>query len=434
MKKHIDDIIPPEDRSIRNVSVSREGRRRSQRQRPQEEHTPSPARRERHDVYRRRKAPRWGLWVISGVAVLAVLIFGLSFLFSGAKVIVTPKQRTVPIAAEFQASRTPSLTELGYEVMTIEREGSREVSASGEEYVEEKASGTIIVYNNFNSSDQRLIKNTRFESPDGKIYRINESIVVPGQRTEGNTTVPGSIEAVVYADEVGEEYNIGLTDFTIPGFEGSPRFEGFYARSKTAMTGGFVGEKKIVQEADEVRAREEIQRDIREQISQEALAQKPEGFELFENGTFIVFTSLPNQEKGNDAVIREKATLYGVLFKQEAFAAFLAENTVAGYNDGDSVRITNPQDLNFTILNKSEQEPWNDNAFQFEIDGTAHIVWEFDSQQLKNDLIGKSKDAFTTVLTGYPSIEEAQIILRPFWRQTFPEEIEDIKVTTIIDK
>ena len=71
-------------------------------------------------------------------------------------------------------------------------------------------------------------------------------VTIPGTKVENGKTVPGSKEVDVVADKAGAEYNIGLTDFTIPGFKGSPKFETVFARSKTEMTGGYVGNSQIV--------------------------------------------------------------------------------------------------------------------------------------------------------------------------------------------
>ncbi len=434
MKRNIDDIISHEKisrRSIRKVSVEKTKRHgvaeRLSRRREEldTDSTPEPPR-------YRKTSYRFGLWIIILISVL-VLVFGLSFIFSGAKLVITPKQRTVLVDAEFSAYKTPKGDELGFEIMTIEKEGSQSVNANGEIFVKEKASGDIIIYNNYNKSNQRLIKNTRFETPDGLIYRINKSIVVPGRKTVGGKIVPGSIEATVYADEEGASYNIGLTDFTIPGFSGDPRFDDFYARSKTSMVGGFIGEKKIVNSEDELNARESIQTNLKEQLLKDVFSQKPEGFEIYKDGIFITFSSLPNGEEGGDVVIKEKAILYGTLFKQEKFAQFIALNTIAGF-DGEVVEILDSSSISFTILNKNDVQPWIDDEFSFKLAGNAHVVWSFESEQLKNDLAGKSKEALQTVLTGYPSIDNAQIILRPFWRQTLPDDIKDIKITTVIEE
>ena len=74
---------------------------------------------------------------------------------------------------------------------------------TGEEAVEVKASGKIMVYNNFSSEPQRLIIRTRFETKEGLIYRIPESIVVPGKTVKMGWETPGSKEIGVFADEPG---------------------------------------------------------------------------------------------------------------------------------------------------------------------------------------------------------------------------------------
>ena len=105
------------------------------------------------------------------------------------------------------------------------------------------------------SDPQRLITRTRFQSPEGLIYRIAESAVVPGKTTKNGVDTPGSIEVTVFADEAGDKYNIKKTDFTIPGFKSdASRFKNIYARSSTDMTGGFVGKMKTILPADKATA------------------------------------------------------------------------------------------------------------------------------------------------------------------------------------
>lgn len=430
IKHSIDDIIPPSGRSIRKVAPIKRTARRPQASQQEQTQEMEPVQNQR--IKSGRRASRFGFWVVALLCV-AVLGFVFSIFFSGAKIVVTPKQRTVLVSAEFTAIKTPGVNELGYETMTISREGSTVVSASGEEIVTEKASGKIVVYNDYSSANQRLIKNTRFETPEGLVYRINESVVVPGQKSDGSSKIPGSIEVTVYADEAGEKYNGGLTDFTIPGFKGDPRFDDFYARSKTEMTGGFNGPRKVVSVGDKQQAKEKIESGLREQLFNEAFSQKPEGYELYEDGLFIVFEDLPYVDQGSSVEVREMATLYGVLFAKDVFAHFVAKETLAGF-DNESVRLLDANSIDLKAINKEDAQPWKDDSFTFTLSGNAHIVWLFDQNQLKDDLVGKAKGAFQTILTGYPSIDEAQIVLRPFWRQTFPEKADDIKVELIINR
>ena len=222
-------------------------------------------RRARRDRRRKFEAPKmsgralggkFAMWT-AAVAVLVVALLGIGFLFIGKTTItVVPTQEEITLGDNVvhTAYREPEKGELGYKVLSYAADASREITASGKEEVREKASGKIIVYNDFGPASQRLIKNTRFETPDGDIYRVRNSFTVPGKPDGGR----GSIEVTVYADQAGEAYNLpeGSIRFTIPGLKGDLRFDGFYAKQVGPITGGFVGERAVVDESELRRGRE----------------------------------------------------------------------------------------------------------------------------------------------------------------------------------
>ena len=63
--------------------------------------------------------------------------------------------------------------------------------SSGTKFKEEKARGTIRVYNENTASPQALVANTRFISEDGKIFRLEASASIPAARMDGRRLVPG---------------------------------------------------------------------------------------------------------------------------------------------------------------------------------------------------------------------------------------------------
>ena len=112
---------------------------------------------------------------------------------------------------------------------------------SEEPWIEEsgtKASGIITVFNEYSSDSQRLVASTRFLSSSGKIFRAIEDIYIPGAQLNDDEIIPSSIDVEVVANYLGAEYNIGPSDFTIPGFKGTVKYAGFYGKSNTAMNGG----------------------------------------------------------------------------------------------------------------------------------------------------------------------------------------------------
>lgn len=427
VKKIFDDIVPPEKRSIRNIKNS---------------HTKPKSISQIEDNFdynttydngiKKSRTSHFALWFVAIIVVIA-LILAFSLFFTGAKLNITPKQNNILVDAQFVAAINADTGELPYEIMTIEKTDSRKVAATGRQKIEEKASGKIVIFNDFNTSSQRLVPNTRFETPEGLIYKINKSVVIPGQKTEGGEKIPGSIEVTVYADEPGEKYNIGLVDFTIPGFKGSPRFDDFYARSKTTMTGGFVGEKLTASPDDIAQAKTEIHTELKKQLISEASSQKPDKFYLFEDTIFIEFESVGSVESGNDVEITEKATLYGVLFNKEKFAGHIAKKTIAVFDD-ESVEISDISALTIKVSEKIDSRPWEEGEFEFTVSGNAHIVWTFDEEKLKEDLTGRAKAALPTVLSGYPSIDKAEVVLRPFWKRSFPDKVGKIKIERVLEK
>ena len=111
---------------------------------------------------------------------------------------------------------------IGYEVVKLSKSKNVSVPTTGEEAVEVKASGKIMVYNNFSSEPQRLIIRTRFETKEGLIYRIPESIVVPGKTVKNGVETPGSKEIGVFADEPGDKYNIKRQILISPDLKMTP--------------------------------------------------------------------------------------------------------------------------------------------------------------------------------------------------------------------
>ncbi|MCR4306767.1 MAG: hypothetical protein NUV42_02240 [Candidatus Yonathbacteria bacterium] len=389
---------------------------------------------ERFIIGEKHSGPRLLVWSAAFFAAL-VLVFSFFSLFTGATITVTPKQDEGAIEGEFSAYKEVAAGELAFDVMILAKEEGKDIPATKERQVERKASGNIVVYNKHSGAAQPLIKNTRFEAPSGKIYRIKESVSIPGTKVLEGEIVPGSLEVTVYADEPGESYNIGLSDFTIPGFKGSPQYENFYARSKTEMTGGFSGVVKYPSEEDIKVAREELQNTLKEQLMTEANVQKPDNFILYEDGIFISYAGEEKIEEtsSNTARVTERATLNGVIFNKDELAKFIAKNALQNRYDGSAVTIPNMDQITFNIVDKESASPF-DKSIAFSLSGTVHIIWTVDEEGLKAALVGKPKKGlqFQEVLAAFPYIERAEASIKPFWKRTFPSNVDKIHINQII--
>jgi hypothetical protein len=374
--------------------------------------------------------------IITSLIALAFIgsAIGVNMLMSGAEITVYPKFKDVSVQASFTTYKMPQAGELSFELLTLEATGERQVSASGKERVSERASGNVFVYNN-QPSTQRLIKNTRFESPEGFIFKIPESIEVPGASTDASgKTVPGMITVEVFADGTGEQYNIPATRFTVPGLKGRPEFDAVYGESALEFTGGFEGDKYIIDDAELEARKQELHLELRNTLLSRLETEKPAGFIAYPDAVTISFESLPATAYGDQlATIKERARLSIPLFKESEFAKYLADSTVAGY-DNEDVVLESPQNLTFaySLSTTTVTDISGYSELSFELRGNTRIIWAYDEEKLKNDLLGLSKTALPAVLGAYPSIDRAEAIVRPFWASTFPESAEKLTVTKSI--
>lgn len=376
----------------------------------------------------------FGIWAIAAV-ILVVALSAVGFVFIGKTTItIVPQKEDISLSSNVvhTAYREAENDELAFSILTNKLEATDSVTATGRETVEEKAAGQIVVYNNYSSASQRLIKNTRFEAPNGEIYRVRNSFVVPGMKDE-NT--PGSIEITVYADKAGEDQNISAlgTKFSIPGLKGDPRYDAFHAELKSPITGGYIGERAIVDENILNASRTKLQAQIRDQIWDTVKASAPESTEVFEGGNFVTFESAPLEyTQDNTALVKETAIIHTVAFDKGTLAKMLAVASLAAPEDGD-IRIENPEALTLIIVNKDGVDISNDALIQFTLQGQTTLIWQIDVEQLKKDLVGKNSAALNTIMSGYPGIKSAQATIRPFWRNEFPSEIESISVEILPD-
>jgi hypothetical protein len=366
------------------------------------------------------------LMVVVGIMVLGLLaLLGSQFLSERAVVSVVQKTRDVSLNGSFMAKKNATSTDLAFDTISAAKDASKTIPATGDKQVETRSTGTIVIYNNYSSAPQRLIKNTRFETTDGHIFRIDESVTVPGKDT--STGAPGSVEATVFADAAGADYNIGLSDFTIPGFKSDPRYSKFFARSKTVMSGGFIGSIKTAAPADLAKAKSDTEASLKADLIKNLQSQVPQGMILFPNSIFVQYQLISPPDSNE---LKEHAVAYGVIFDSKKIGSAIAAATVGDYDPATGAVEASPiENLTFTSV-PADAKPWETGTVSFSLSGTTTITWQFDADKLRNDLAGQMKDKsrIATILQAYPSIDHAEVVVRPFWKSTLPKDPEKINI------
>ncbi len=415
------DITPdpygPNERSIRNIPISH-------RRAPAEDHGP-------HQVQTRRprRSKRGRLliiWVLVFVAAAVASALLVSRLFAGTTVRVTPRIEKVNAAGSIVAQLNGPVGTLSYGVASDTRSATTTVPASGTKQVSRQASGLVTVYNAYSATSQRLIANTRLQAPDGKIYRIRESVTVPGM--QGPT--PGSVTATVYADSPGDSYNkTGSVTFTIPGFKGDPRYDKFSAKSQGAIAGGFIGVEPSISAADIATAKAELQKNLEAALRQSAESSIPDDFVTLPGTFTITYSEIAQAPVGeSSAAVSESASASVYLVRKADLASAVAKKTVGDYN-GEAVALDPSSGLTMSVATTSQP-----GTLTITIGGSATLVWQFDPNAVKKALAGRPKNDFQQILSSFtPAIRcsaetPCSASIRPFWQSSFPTSPDDISV------
>ncbi|MFA6338874.1 MAG: hypothetical protein WCW87_02365 [Candidatus Paceibacterota bacterium] len=457
MHKKIQDIVIPK-KSIRNIAIPEHKKtfleiEPEPVQRKKEEDKDQPniikvhkEKIEKHDLekelkkhtsYKRpdiQKSKLKYLLLIPATILIFFIFYFLLGKFNEVIVYINPRQETVQINNSFSAHSAPGSEVLSYNVVTINEEMIENVDPTGEKTGESQSRGRVVIYNNYSKASQRLVRNTRLETQDGLIYKIIDSVTIPGKTVANGKDVAGSIEVDALAESPGPDYNIGLADFTIPGFKSDPeKYKNFYARSKTKMTGGYSGLIKIVSDEKTTEVRNRLQTQLKDELIKKVKSQTPENFITFNNAQFFEFASDDPILNGSTFTIKQSATVYALIFKKDDIMSIIAKSNIKNY-DGLPIEMPDIQNANFELVTKQDKKSqenltpiWKRDVIDFTLKGKTETLWKTDEDAFKKDLVGKNRSELNSVVSKYKGIKNIQVVIKPFWLQTFPDDPQKIK-------
>jgi hypothetical protein len=375
------------------------------------------------DEPRRPRGPRSFPWGIALIALLIVVGSAAAlYAFADAKVTITPTAKTTNVTGDFTA--TFNSGDLPYEIVTVEKTVSANVPAESTETANDPAQGSITIYNT-QASTQTLIKNTRFESPNGLIFRIQDSVTIPA----GSASSPGQVKATVYADTGGDQYNIAPATFTVPGLKGTAAFDKVSGKSTSAFSGGFSGTRPSVSDATRDAQSEKNKVALNEALNKAIADEVPAGYVVIPGATSISTAPAPDTE-GEDSTVNVnlKGTATAVAIPNAALAKAIAYRTVGSYA-GQPVTIQDVKALKLTPT--SQGTPTAEQAsYAFSLEGSAVIVYDVDTTKIAGAVAGKNRSGAYSIIQSFPEVSQATLTVRPFWKGSFPSDPANITIAT----
>ncbi|MDO8504819.1 MAG: hypothetical protein Q7S36_03120 [Candidatus Liptonbacteria bacterium] len=364
------------------------------------------------------------------LAVLLVVYFGGKAMFGRADIIIkfnkSPWQDTTGITASSVATKVISASGIIPAQIFVETKSATPFfPASGKSQVSERAKGKITIYNAYSSQAQPLVATTRFQTPDGKIFRLTDSVLVPRAKIQDGKIIPSTLVANIVADKAGSEYNVGpISRLSIPGFKGSPKFDAFYGSLDQPISGGFIGVKAVPTEADILSAKVKTTEMLKAFFDAGIFQGIPKEFTVVDGASALDITKLTaniaTDDKGNFSIFGE-AKFSAIGFREADLKELLlskAEGIVA------NASFEKLEPFKYSNLKADFQN----GKLQFTVDSEGVVTQAFDKDSFVSLILGKSDDEARSIISKIPELSQSNLFLRPFWLRSIPTEPGRVKI------
>jgi hypothetical protein len=368
------------------------------------------------------------LFVFLGLLIIGGL--GAYLLVPKATVYITTRDEQKSFDAEIKGDINVSQSDsnnliIPARIIEVEDSLISDFTPSGKNTSNQKAKGSVTIYNEFSSAPQSLVATTRILSSDGKLFRLSKGVTVPGTTEVNGSIQPGAIKAVVIADAPGEEYNIGPGSFTIPGFKGSAKYEKFYAKSTEAMLGGGskgTGGLANVSATDISSAKQKTESDLTAKMEENAKNQIKKGEILLEEAEEKNITesssSVRTGEVSNSFKYTAKEKIKFMVFSEDDLKLAIKKNFEAKNKISNIDQIT-------MGLDYGESSPnFGVGTIAIKVSVKISSKGEINREKLKQELLGKNAEQVGDLVKSYSQIKNIDV---EFWPSFLPEKIPSIK-------
>lgn len=371
-----------------------------------------------------------------GILFLGSLIalgLTITYVFPEAKVGIEPREETQKTAFSLTIDKSIDSSDLDKKLIPAEvfkknKKIQKAFQSSGKEEVENKARGTVKIYNGYTSQPQTLVRTTRLISESDKMFRLVNTIEVPGADIVNSKIEPNYIEAEVVADEPGSEYNIKPSEFTIPGFKDSPgKYEGFYAISEEPMEGGKVGTIQKVTEKDKEEALSSLKDSLVSEIKTELQESIPEDLKIIEESFKLDLQGVQLNpgvgEAGKEFQIQATGTAQTFALREDYVKRIIKKNLEEEMKEDQEITKDS-----FEITYKDPALNFEKGTATLKVEASANLTWKIKKEKLKQDLKGKDEVGARKAVADYPEIKSLQVELWPFWLRRIPNKKDKITI------
>lgn len=369
--------------------------------------------------------------LLKNIIFILLYCYFLFFIFNkleNTKITLAPKTEVIEGIESIKSYIAPEYDQLGFSIIMLSDSRKKNIKASEKITVSDKASGKITIFNNYSTESQRLSPETRFESVSGKIFKIPDGWVeIPGKTDKG----PGSIDVIIYAEKTGPEYNIDITDFTVPGFKEAgltAKYNDIYALSLKPFLGGFDGERLVIGDEQKKEVITNLENELKEILIKKLDIEKTDRVILIDNSVQILFKEpIVGEEKSEESAIQQEAQIFALIVEKKHLENFLRKKYLPNVNK-DDVYLLSSDNINFNYSGE-EIDFKNLKSVNVEMSVNGIFEWKINKDLVIESLLGLEKKYISTILREFEEVDSATIKIQPFWQKHVSTDINNINIS-----
>lgn len=393
-------------------------------------------------------------WVFGLLGASLALFFIIAYVaLPGATILIEPASNVLTKAVNVVLEPNPS-DPRSLKVYDVETEVEYTITHNATGLITNdstNASGNLTVINTRNV-EQVLVAQTRFQTEDGIVFRLQQEVVIPA----GSPSTPGTMVVYVVADAldangvaVGERGNIPASKFFLPGLKEDTRDE-IYAESYDAMTGGETVTRVQVTEQDLIAAQVELEQELKEKVvaalRKEVLAESNAqgvNLKLLESEDGLVYgpalINLPYTLVGQEQQtfdVSGSMTISGVAYNHDDLYNLLKTEIVSTKTPGKQLISVDENSISLQVLEvDAANESYKITAQiqgieEYEIDPELEGGSKL-AEKIKEHIAGKSIEEAKSYIQNLPEVNSVEINVWPVWSPTISNLPENIKIKSL---
>lgn len=370
------------------------------------------------------------------IALGALLVLGyLAFTYlPQAKIILISARNDYQFNIAFRVDKNAATYDIekkivpGGKVEPINFSKTFEFPITASKNIKEKAKGKVIMFNTQDAA-QGLVKSTRLEGLNGKIYTIDSATTIPAK---------SQIEVAITASNPGADYNMECSsekpcDFTVFLWKDSAKGKQVYGQSQSNISGGLIGEGKILTDADLKQARDKAEAEWKKEGIKELKNGLTSGAKILDEKA-ITFNI---KEIKSDVPLGGTADKFNLFIRGEISTVAILDADIKEFIDKiikqalSADRKTYPEKIQITYKEVAVNP--KDGIMDVNAEVVAEIGYNFDPIAIKKEISGKSREEIKKYLneivkSGKATDGSKVVLWPPYIARSIPNNLNRITV------